>query len=73
MTEAQVATVMGGIGAEQFQMALGSTVQKSVQYLGPTVNYLSQGSISITFSNGRLIIEIGFIQCFRARCKAAFF
>ena len=54
MTEAQVAIIMGGTGAELSQMRSGRVIQKSVEYATPTVNYPAQGSISLTFSNGRL-------------------
>ena len=54
MTEAQVAIVMGGTGTERYQSVFGSLILKSIKYAGPTVNYISHGSISITFSNGRL-------------------
>lgn len=73
MTEAQVAIVMGGTGAEQYQMVVGGLTQKLIQYTGPTVNYVSQGSISITFSNGRLTtkVVIGLCPTPSGQCSSA--
>ena len=54
MLEAQVATIMGGTGVEQYQLLAATVTQKSIQYSAPAVNYATQGSISLTYSNGRL-------------------
>ena len=70
MTEAQVAIVMGGTGAEISQTGLPGAVQKVVQYKGPTVNYVFQGLMIVMFSNGRLLSKsiTGLCQTSDGRC-----